>query len=230
MTALRSLADESELVARARTREEAAIRTIIQRYNRRLYRIARGILRDDSEAEDAVQDTYLKAFLHLGDFRGEASIGTWLCRIAMNEALERLRRRRPMLELNAMADTEHVGADVISMPLKSAGPDPEQATAQHQIKRLLEREIDQLPDEFRMVVIARVVEEMSVEDTAALLSIEPATVKTRLHRARDRLRTAMEAQIGPVLKDVFPFDDPRCARIADTVVRELKRLNHGNLS
>lgn len=230
MTAALSLADEGDLVARARAHEEAAVRTIIQRYNRRLYRIARGILRDDSEAEDAVQDTYLKAFTHLGNFRGEARIGTWLCRIAMNEALERLRRRRPMLDWNAMAETGDASADIIRMPLKASQPDPERATAQHQIKRLLEREIDRLPDEFRMVVIARVVEEMSVEDTASLLNIEPATVKTRLHRARDRLRTAIEAQIGPVLKDVFPFEDPRCARIADNVVRELKQRDHGNLS
>jgi RNA polymerase sigma-70 factor (ECF subfamily) len=230
MTAALSLADEGDLVARARAHEEAAVRTIIQRYNRRLYRIARGILRDDSEAEDAVQDTYLKAFTHLGNFRGEARVGTWLCRIAMNEALERLRRRRPMLDWNAMAETEDASADIIRMPFKASQPDPERATAQHQIKRLLEREIDRLPDEFRMVVIARVVEEMSVEDTASLLNIEPATVKTRLHRARDKLRTAIEAQIGPVLKDVFPFEDPRCARIADNVVRELKQRDHGNLS
>jgi RNA polymerase sigma-70 factor (ECF subfamily) len=225
-----TLPDENDLVSRARLREENAIRTIIQSHNRRLYRIARGILRDDTEAEDVLQDTYIKAFLHLGEFRGDASIGTWLCRIAMNEALERLRRRRPMVDIDSMTDTENTGADVIRLPFKNAQPDPERATAQRQIKRLLEREIDRLPEEFRMVVIARVVEGMSVEETSTLLDIEPATVKTRLHRARDRLRTALEAQIGPVMRDVFPFDDPRCARIADNVVCELKRLNSGNLS
>jgi RNA polymerase sigma-70 factor (ECF subfamily) len=221
---------ERDLVVRARKRDEPAIRDIIQRHNRRLYHIARGILRDDSEAEDAVQETYLKAFSHIEEFRGEADIGTWLCRIVMNEALGRLRRRRPTVDWNTM---DEIGTpnEITRLASNSSRPDPERAAAQRQIQQLLEQAIDRLPEDFRMVLVARAVEEMSVEETAALLNIRPETVKTRLHRARHLLRTAVEARVGPVLKDVFPFEDPRCERIADGVVRGLKLLNEtGNLS
>lgn len=219
-TALR----EADLVDRARERDESAIRIIIQRHNRRLYRIARGILRDDTEAEDAVQETYLKAFLHLDEFRGDAAVGTWLCRIVMNEALDRLRRRRPMLDWSTMEDHGNPGADIIRLPVNSR-PDPERVAAQRQIQAMLEHAIDELPEDFRMVLVARVIEEMSIEETAALLNIRPETVKTRLHRARQRLRTVLEAEIGPVFKDVFPFEDPRCNRIADAVVQRLNLMN-----
>jgi RNA polymerase sigma-70 factor (ECF subfamily) len=211
---------ERDLVTRARSRDEVSIRAIIQRNNRRLYRIARSILRDDSEAEDAVQETYLKAFTHLDEFRGDAEIGTWLCRIVMNEALGRLRRRRQTVDWNTM---DEIGTpnEVIRLASRSTHPDPERVAAQHQIQRLLEQAIDRLPEDFRMVLVARVVEEMSVEETATLLNIKAETVKTRLHRARRLLRTAVESRVGPVLQDVFPFEDPRCERIADAVVNGL---------
>ena len=221
---------ERDLVARARKRDEPAIRDIIQRHNRRLYRIARGILRDDSEAEDAVQETYLKAFSHFDEFRGDADIGTWLCRIVMNEALGRLRRRRPTVDWNKM---DEIGTpnEIIRLASSTSRPDPERAAAQRQIQQLLEHAIDRLPEDFRMVLVARVVEEMSVEETAALLNIRTETVRTRLHRARRLLRTTLEARVGSVLKDVFPFEDPRCERIAENVVRRLRLLNDaGNLS
>lgn len=221
MPAQRSVLDDSELVRRVRPRGEPAIRAIIQRHNRRLYRIARGILRDDSEVEDAVQETYLKAFSHFDEFRGEAAIGTWLCRIVMNESLERLRRRRPTVDWNTIDDKAAPTAQIVRLPFDGSRPDPERATAQHQIRDLLERAIDELPENFRIVLVARVIEEMSVQETAALLAIRPETVKTRLHQARARLRTALEGRIGPVLRDVFPFEDPRCNRIADGVMRQL---------
>ncbi len=211
---------DDDLVKRARERDETAIRVIIQRHNRRLYRIARGILRDDPEAEDAVQEAYLKAFLHLDEFRGDAAVGTWLCRIVMNEALGRLRRRRTMMDWSTMEENGKPVAEITS-PSVDQSPDPERATAQHQIQELLERAIDELPDDLRIVVVARAVEDMTIEETAALLKIRPETVKTRLHRARHRLRASLEAKIGPVLKDVFPFEDPRCQKIADNVVRRL---------
>lgn len=212
---------ENGLLALARQRDESAIRLIIQRYNRRLYRIARGILRDDAEAEDAVQEAYLKAFQHLDDFRGDAAFGSWLCRIVMNEALGRRRRRRPMVDWSTMEEDGKSGSEIVRLRVETARADPERATAQRQIQQLLEQAIDELPEDFRLVVVARAVEEMSVEETAGLLGIAPETVKTRLHRARHRLRASLEAKVGPLFKDIFPFEDPRCARIADNVVRQI---------
>jgi RNA polymerase sigma-70 factor (ECF subfamily) len=220
MATLSTAVLEGDLVSRVRARDAPAIRAIIQRHNRRLYRLARGILRDDSEAEDAVQDAYLKAFSHFDDFRGDAELGTWLCRIVMNEALGRLRRRRSTVDWSTM-DEIGMTNTIITLPASSSRPDPERAAAQRQIQHLLEQAIDRLPEEFRMVLVARVVEEMSIEETAALLNIRTETVKTRLHRARRLLRTAVEARVGPVLRDVFPFEDPRCERIAEVVLSHL---------
>jgi RNA polymerase sigma-70 factor, ECF subfamily len=220
MTVTEAARSEDDLVARARERDEFAIRTLIQRHNQRLYRIARGILRDDAEAEDAMQEGYLKAFSHLDDFEGNAAIGTWLCRIVMNEALSRLRQRRPTVEWNSMEDAGMLSAEVIRFSTETR-PDPERAAAQRQIRGLLEQAIDRLPDDFRIVLIARVVEEMSVQETATMLGIRPETVKTRLHRARLALRRTIEAQIGPAATEVFPFEDPRCRRTADIVIAKL---------
>jgi RNA polymerase sigma-70 factor, ECF subfamily len=220
MTVTEAARSEDDLVARARERDEFAIRTLIQRHNQRLYRIARGILRDDAEAEDAMQEGYLKAFSHLDDFEGNAAIGTWLCRIVMNEALSRLRQRRPTVEWNSMEDAGMLSAEIIRFSTETR-PDPERAAAQRQIRGLLEQAIDRLPDNFRIVLIARVVEEMSVQETATMLGIRPETVKTRLHRARLALRRTIEAQIGPAATEVFPFEDPRCRRTADIVIAKL---------
>lgn len=209
-----------DLLARLRAHDEAAIRALIQQHNQRLYRIARGILRDDVEAEDALQEAYLKAFSHLDTFEEHAAIGTWLCRIVMNEALGRLRRRRPTLDWTAMEESIP-SAEIVRLSSNPSRPDPERAVAQRQIRLLLERAIDRLPDDFRVVLIARTVEELSVQETAALLGIREETVKTRLHRARLLLRRTLEAAVGPTLIDVFPFEDPRCRRTADAVIAKL---------
>lgn len=211
---------ENNSIARLRARDESAIRALIQQHNQRLYRIARGILRDDVEAEDVLQESYLNALSHLDTFRENAAIGTWLCRIVMNEALGRLRRRRPTLDWNAMEESVP-SAEIIRLSSNPSRPDPERALAQRQVRLLLERAIDRLPDDFRIVLIARTVEEMSVQETAALLGIREETVKTRLHRARALLRRTLEAEVGSKLIDVFPFEDPRCRRTADAVVARL---------
>jgi len=221
MSVTEAARSEDDLVARARERDEFAIRALIQRHNQRLYRIARGILRDDAEAEDALQEGYLKAFSHLDDFAGNAAIGTWLCRIVMNEALGRLRQRRPVVDWNSVEEAGMPSAEIIRFSTSGSRPDPEHALAQRQIRGLLEEAIDRLPDDFRMVLIARVVEEMSIQETATLLGIRPETVKTRLHRARLLLRRTLEAQIGPMATEVFPFEDPRCRRTADIVIAKL---------
>src|SRR5262249_10195928 len=151
-----------ELVRRALAREEAAVRAIIKANNRRLYRLARGILRNDGEAEDVVQETYVRAFTHLADFRGESGLATWLSRIAINEALGRLRRARPAVELASLPQGA-LEAQIIQFPLLSATDDPEKIMAQREIQHVVERAIDELPDAFRLVFITRVVEGMNLE-------------------------------------------------------------------
>src|ERR1700730_2299325 len=144
--------DDAELVRRALTRDDTAFRTIMERYNRRLYRIARGILRNDSEAEDVVQEAYVGAFAHLQDFRGESSLATWLSRITINEALGRLRRERPTVELAAVEARPE--AQIIQFP--QTGADPERTMAQREILQLVERATDNLPEMFRIVFVTRV--------------------------------------------------------------------------
>ena len=214
---------ETELIDRARGRDEAALREIMQVNNRRLYRLARGILRSDSEAEDVVQETYVRAFTHLDGFRGQSRLSTWLSRIAINEALGRVRSAKPHVELGAVPE-EAIAAQIIRFPVSSAG-DPEKAMAQREIQRVVERAIDELPDVFRMVFISRVMEGMTTDETADLLGVKPETVKTRLHRARTMLRENVEKEIGPVMMDAFPFAGWRCERLTEAV---LNRLGVGN--
>ena len=213
-------AAEADLVAGARQGEEAAVRAIIRHNNRRLFRVARAIVRDDSEAEDVVQESYVRAFTRLGDFRGESSLSTWLTRIVINEAYGRLRRRRATVDWTTVEAVPTIEAQIIPFP--SPQLDPERTMAQHEISRLLERAIDALPDAFRVVLVARLIEEMSVEETAKLLSLRPETVKTRLHRARALLRADLERSVGPLLTEAFPFDGRRCERMADAVVARLR--------
>jgi RNA polymerase sigma-70 factor (ECF subfamily) len=212
--------DEADLIRRAQARDEAAIRTIIKANNRRLYRIARGILRDDSEAEDVVQETYVRVLTRLDDFRGESSIATWLSRVAMNEALGRLRKRRPTIPFETTTNDTSM-ARIIHFPLMTASDDPEKTMAQREIQHVVERAVDELPDAFRMVFITRVIEGMSVEETAELLKLRMMTVKTRLHRARRMLRDSVERQIGPITMDAFPFAGRRCDRLTEAVLKRL---------
>jgi RNA polymerase sigma-70 factor (ECF subfamily) len=214
--------DEAELVARARRKDGTAVALLIRQHNQRLYRIARSILRDDAEAEDALQEAYIRAFTSLESFRGEARLGTWLARIVMNEALGRLRRRKPTIEFDTFAKTQEGSADIIRFPAANPDLDPETAMAQREIRALLERAIDALPEAFRTVLVARLIEGMSVEETAELIGIRPETVKTRLHRARRLLKDEMAKHAGPVMGDAFPFAGRRCERLTQAV---LIRLN-----
>ncbi|HUI21556.1 MAG TPA: RNA polymerase sigma factor [Methylocella sp.] len=212
--------DDIELARRACDRDEAAVRAIMERHNRRLYRIARSILRNDCEAEDAVQDAYVKAFTHLGGFRGESTLSTWLARITMNEALGRLRRQRPVENLEAF-EAQRSEAEIIKFPQMAAYGDPERTMAQREILQLVERATDNLPEAFRIVFMMRVIEGMSTEETASLLNLQPETVKTRLHRARRFVRDELDKQIGPVLLDAFPFAGRRCERMTNAVLQRL---------
>ena len=212
--------DESELVRRSLARDDQAFRIIMSRYNRRLYRIARGIVRNDSDAEDIVQEAYVKAFMHLANFRGESSLATWLSRITVNEALGRLRRKRTRKEVSRVED-QRTEAEIIPFPQMTTNEDPEKMMAQRQILKLVEQATDNLPENFRLVFVTRVIEGMNVEETAEILGIPPETVKTRLHRARKLVREQLDRQIGPVLMDAFPFAGKRCERVTEAVLRRL---------
>jgi RNA polymerase sigma-70 factor, ECF subfamily len=211
-----TLSDEA-LVARARERDEASVRVITTRYNRRLFRVARSILRDDAEAEDVVQETYVRAFTGLDHFRGDAAFGTWITRIAMNEALGRLRKRRPTVDWETYVENRPQ-AQIIDFPVSAASNDPEKMMAQGEIRVVLEKAIDELPDSFRAVFVARIVEAMTVEETADLFGLKPETVKTRLHRARALLRDALDKQLGPALTNTFPFGGHRCEAMTKKMV------------
>lgn len=210
---------EAELVAGAKQKDEAAIRAIIRQHNRTLFRLARSLLPDD-EAEDALQESYLRAFAGIDEFRGEASLRTWLRRIVVNEALGRIRRRRPTIDLDVL---DHANpATIVAFPLTPSPADPERVMAQDQIRLLLEQVIDELPPPFRAIAMARLVERLSVEETAELFDLKPETVKTRLFRARRLLRAALEKRLGPALCETFPFDGARCENMADRVVERLR--------
>ena len=196
------------------------MRAITQRYNQRLYRMARSILKNDTEAEDAVQEAYIRAFTHLETFRCDSSLSTWLSRIVINEALGRLRGQRPTVDIDAFEEPR-VAADIIPFPLAAKPDDPERTMAQRQLLQLVEQATDNLPDVYRMVFTARVIEGMSVEDTAEVLGLKPETVKTRLHRARRLVREQLDKQSGPVLRDACPFAGKRCERMTETVMRRL---------
>ncbi len=214
--------DDERLVELAQAGEAVAFRLITQRNNRRLYRVARGILGDDAEAEDVVQETYLRAFENLAGFRSESNLTTWLTRIAINEALGRKRKRRPMLDLKHLDMLDEQGETrVLIFPGVSAGSNPEADASRAEVRRLLERAVDELPAAFRVVFVMREIEQMSVEETASCLGLREETVKTRVHRARRLLREALDVQLAPALKDSFPFDGARCAHIADLVLERL---------
>jgi RNA polymerase sigma-70 factor, ECF subfamily len=214
---------DGELVILARRGEAAAFCEIMRRNNRHLFRAARSVLRDDAEAEDVVQEAYLRAFRGLAGFRGDASLSTWLTRIALNEALGRLRRRRDAVGLEAIeAAQEGGGARILMFPTAQAsGGDPEGTAARREIRRLLEEAIDELPEAFRPVLVARDVDGMSVEETAQVLGVRPETVRTRLHRARRLLRAALDQRLGDALREAFPFDGARCARMTEAVLARL---------
>lgn len=223
--AVKSLTD-ADLVSLARQGSAAAFRAIMESNNRRLFRVVRSVLKDNAEAEDAVQETYLRAFANLAGYAGTASLSTWLTRIALNEALGRLRRRRSMVELDEITESAAGAGDrvgrVIPFPLaQPAILDPEHVAARAEIQRLLEQAIDELPPSFRMAFVLRFVEQMSVEETAACLGVPPQTVKTRVHRAKRRLRQALGERLVSALADTFPFAGARCARISESVLCRL---------
>lgn len=215
---------EMSLVLQAARGNDKAFEIIMRRNNRTLYRAARGILQDDAEAEDAVQEAYLRAYRALGTFNGEARLATWLTRIVINESLERLRKRKQetgKVSLENVVDLEMHIDNAVDGKARPEGP--EAAAMRAQTRRLLEHKIDQLPTAFRTVFILRALEEMSVEETAACVGITEATVRTRFFRAKSLLRESLAREIDTVFEDAFAFAGDRCDRIVSAVLERVRR-------
>jgi RNA polymerase sigma-70 factor, ECF subfamily len=204
--------DES-VVARVRAGETALFELLMRRYNQLLYRTARAILRNDQDAEDAIQEAYVQAYVHLAQFEGRGKLSSWLTRIVINEATRRLRRRH----LSAQ-----VGEEMLDVPATMCGP--EQEVVRAELRRALESAVDELPDVFRTTFVLRDVEELSTAETADCLDIPEETVKTRLHRARTLLRRSLRTRLGEAVKEAFPFGSAHCDRTVALVLARIARI------
>jgi RNA polymerase sigma-70 factor (ECF subfamily) len=212
-----------ELAARIAARDPAAVRLMTERNNQRLFRAAWSILGDRAEAEDVVQASYLRAFEAIGSFRGHASLSTWLTRIVINEALGReraARRRKARLDEDSILDLDEYREKLMAGSREGG---PEGALALKQLRATLEAAIATLPRDFRLVFMMRDVEGLSVEDVAQALEFLPATVKTRLLRARRRLREALASEVQAGLAGTFPFAGASCAAMTEAVVARICR-------
>jgi RNA polymerase sigma-70 factor, ECF subfamily len=208
---LAALTDE-EIVERILNGETALFELLMRRYNQRLYRITRAIVRDAAEAEDVTQDAYVRAFEHLDQFAGRARFSTWLTRIAVHEASARLRRR------GRQTDIEE------SMPIVSTAAGPEQRAADRELGQAIEEAVDALPEVYGAAFMLREVEGLSTAETAACLDINAETVKTRLHRARALLRNHITARIGVAARETFQFAGARCDRTVAAVMARITSL------
>lgn len=218
---------DTELARRVASGEEAAIRLLTKRYNQTLFRTARAILRDDAEAEDAVQEAYLKAIRGMDAFRSDSKLSTWLVRITVNEALGKLRRSRRAAQVIPLAGDLAEGTEAHDNVMDENAPTPEQETLRAESRRIMEAKIDALPDSFRAVFVLRAIEELSVEEAAAALEIPEATVRTRFFRARSLLRESLSRELDLALDNAFHFAGERCDRITERVLAALRASSAG---
>ena len=218
---------DAELAARAGRGDALAFETIMRRHNRLLFRSARGVVGDDAEAQDVVQETYLRAFEKLHTFRSDARLGTWLARIAINVALDIHRKHGRAVPIDDTHDFTNEPAKEYAMAFSAPANDgPENAAERNQVRELLQRAIEGLPAMYRSVFILRAVEEMSVDETAFCLHVSEDVVKTRYLRARAMLREALGAQVEAHTLDVFAFAGARCDAVVAHVMAELQRRGH----
>ncbi|MDB5935318.1 MAG: putative polymerase sigma factor [Massilia sp.] len=214
---LQDTISDADLAHRIGEGDEAAFVLLMRRHNRLLYRTARSILRDDAEAEDALQDSYLQAYRAIGQFRGDARLATWLTRIVINESIARSRKTARRAEVTPLDDYP------LEATMEPGAPDsPESGAMRAETRRLLEKSIDALPEVFRTVFVLRALEEMNGEEVAACLDIPEATVRSRFFRARSMLRAALARDADMALEQAFSFDGARCDRIVARVLERLK--------
>ena len=202
---------DEQVIARVCAGEVQLFELLMRRYNERIYRAVRSILRDEARVEDVMQTAYLRAFEQLATFQARSSFATWLTRIAINEALAEQRR--------GLRTVPQDGATMSELP--GPGRNPEESAQDEEQRRVLVRAVDALPGIFRTVFMLRQVQELSVEETARCLDLTEPTVKTRLHRARALLRRGLLEQVEPLLGELLPFHAPRCDRVVAAVLARI---------
>jgi RNA polymerase sigma-70 factor (ECF subfamily) len=214
---------DAELAQRIGEGDQQAFVLLMRRHNQKLFRTARSILRDDAEAEDALQDAYLQAYRAIGQFRGDAKLSTWLTRIVVNESIARSRKSSRRADVTPLFPGDEPDNLTAQAPMD---PDhinsPEHGAMRAQTRALLEQALDALPEVFRVVFMLRAVEEMNGEEVAACLGIPEATVRSRFFRARGMLRATLSSQFDLALVDAFSFDGARCDRIVAAVVKRIQ--------
>jgi RNA polymerase sigma-70 factor (ECF subfamily) len=208
---------DQEVVRRVKAGEGALFELLMRRYNQRVYRVARSILRDEAEAEDVMQQAYVNAYVHLDQFADRAKFSTWLTRIAVYEALARRKRRGRLTEIDSMPEGD--GADGV---LTSKFPDPEQEAITGELRAALETSLDAIPEMYRMTFVLREVEGLSTAEAADCLETSEDVVKTRLHRAKVLLRRELMARAGSTARSAFGFHAVRCDRVVAAVLRRLQ--------
>jgi len=217
-TSVQGLAD-TEVIQRVLAGETALYEIVMRRYNQRLYRVVRAILRDEDEVEDVMQDAYVRAYHHLADFAGRSQFSTWLTRIAVHEAFARARKSKRFQQMDeAFTDG---GPDMIA----ANSPDPERQTSNGELARVLEEAILSLPEHLRTVLMLRDVEELSTAETAAALNLSEENVKTRLHRSREIVRRNICQRVGSDTAHAFMFMGMRCDRVVQHVLALLAKHN-----
>jgi RNA polymerase sigma-70 factor (ECF subfamily) len=214
-TALAGLPD-AEVVRRVRAGEPALFEVLMRRYNQRVYRTIRSLLRDDHECEDAMQQAWLSAYAHLDQFEGAAAFSTWLTRIAMNEALARVRQKSRLTPVEELPEEEDT--------MRSAPQDPEGRAADRELGRMVEEAVDELPDHYRTVFMLREIEGMSTADSAGALGVSEEVVKVRLHRAKLQLRDLLYARAGAASQNAFTFLGWRCDRMVANVLGRILEM------
>jgi RNA polymerase sigma-70 factor (ECF subfamily) len=202
-----STLSDAQVIERVLAGELPLFEILMRRYNQKLYRVVRAVLKDESDVEDVMQQAYVNAFMHLRQFEDRSRFSTWLTRIALNEAFGR--RRRMRLVDSIPADDGASGVQAI----RSTQPDPERQAYARELRELLEHAIDALPEGYRLVFMLRVVEGLSTSETGEGLGLGHEAIKTRLHRARVMLRRSVAERLGEAARFAFPFHAPRCDRI-----------------
>jgi len=210
---------DEDVVTKVLQGETALFEIVMRRHNQRLYRVARAILHNEDEAEDVMQDAYVRAYEHLHQFAGRAKFSTWLTRIAVHEALARRQRSNRYQALEPVSE----GMGELMDGFASGSPNPEQQASNDEMRTLLEEAVEQLPDAYRGIFVLRDVEEMSTSEAADVLGITEENVKVRLHRARALLRKSLYEQAGLKRRELFPFHDQRCDRVVKNVFQRIQR-------